>query len=188
MTRAAAREARQRALARFRLGTRLAREDLNVLAQRLEDCPPWLDGEASGEWKRAATAHGAARAALQDASSLRDVIAVHLTLREAWFRLACADALAFDEPPPTSSEPCFFNPQHGPAAGEVAWAPPGREPAPVQVCRADATRIEAGIAPMFRRSLVAAVQQASLPRADLVALNSGVGWTGGMFQPTHSRR
>ena len=128
MARAAQREARQRALARFRLGTRLAREDLDVLAQRLEDCPPWLDGEASAEWKRAATAHGAARAALQDASSLRDVIGVHLTLREAWFRLARADAFAFDESPPTSSEPCFFNPQHGPAAVEAAWAPPGREP------------------------------------------------------------
>ena len=58
----------------------------------------------------------------------------------------------------------------------------------MQVCRADAARIAAGIAPMFRRALVAAAQQDTPSRADLVAVNSGIGWTGGMFQPTHSRR
>lgn len=141
----------QLALAEFRLGIRLAREDLTVLAQRLDDSPPWMDGEASSEWKRAVGLYAAGRAALREVASLADVLAVHTTLREAWFHLARAEAYAFDEEPPASSEPCFFNPQHGPAVTEVAWAPLGREPGPVGVCRDDAERIADGLAPRARR-------------------------------------
>jgi hypothetical protein len=141
----------QLALAEFRLGIRLAREDLTVLAARIDDSPPWMDGAASTEWKRSAGLYAAARAALRDVRTVPDVLAVHTTLREAWFHLARADALAYDEEPPTSSEPCFFNPQHGPAVSEVAWAPLGHEPEPVGVCRADADRIAQGFAPHLRR-------------------------------------
>ena len=141
----------QLALAEFRLGIRLAREDLTVLADRLYDSPPWLDGDASTEWKSAAGLYAAGRAALREVASLADVLAVHSTLREAWFHLARADALSLDEEPPTSSEPCFFNPQHGPAVAEVAWAPIGQEPGPVGVCRTDAERIANGYAPYLRR-------------------------------------
>lgn len=185
MARAARSEARQRALASLRLAVRLAREDLAVLAQRLEDSPPWLDGQASAEWKEAATGYGTARVSLREASSVRDVLAVHLTLREAWFHLACADALAYDEAPPTSSEPCYFNAQHGPAVLMADWAPPGCHREPVPVCRGDAERIDAGLAPMFRRSLLASNPPTTRRRSDLVAINTGVGWTGGMFQATH---
>lgn len=184
--RRARQERAQLALAQFRLGTRRAREDLTVLAQRLDDSPPWMDGEASTEWKRAAGLYAAARAALRETASVADVLAVHTTLHAAWFHLARADALAYDEEPPSRSEPCYFNPQHGPAAADVAWAPPGRRPGLIPVCRADAERIAAGLAPMFRRMLVEAdAVRRDDARADLAALNSGVGWTGGMFQPSH---
>ena len=106
----------QLALAEFRLGIRLAREDLVVLAERLDDSPPWFDGDASVEWKRAAGLYGTARAALRDVVTLADVLAVHTTLHEARFHLAHTKAIGYDEEPPTSSEPCWFDPQHGPAA------------------------------------------------------------------------
>lgn len=141
----------QLALAEFRLGTRLAREDLGALADRLDDSPPWMDGEASAEWKRSAGLYATARAALRDVRTLADVLAVHTLLREARFHLARADAIAYDEEPPSSSEPCFFDPRHGPATTEVAWAPLGAEPAPVAVCRDDADRIAHGYAPRLRR-------------------------------------
>jgi hypothetical protein len=138
-------------LAEFRLGVRLAREDLHVLGDRIDDSPPWLDGDASSEWKAAADLHAAGRAALREVASLADVLAVHTTLREAWFHLARAEALALDEEPPASSTPCFFSPQHGPADTEVAWAPLGQEPRPVPVCGEDAERIANGFAPHLGR-------------------------------------
>lgn len=138
-------------LAEFRLGIRLAREDLRVLAERIDDCPPWLDGDAVEEWKAAVGLYAAGRVALREVASLADVLAVHTTLREAWFHLARADAIALDEEPPATSTPCFFNPQHGPGTTEVAWAPLGQEPRPVPVCRADAERIAGGYAPHVRR-------------------------------------
>jgi len=139
-------ERRQLALAEFRLGIRLAREDLIVLAERLDDSPAWFDGEASAEWKRAAGLYGAARATLRDVATLADVMAVHTTLREARFHLARAEAIGYDEEPPASSEPCWFDPQHGPATAEVEWPAAGT----VGACREDARRIAAGLAPRRR--------------------------------------
>ena len=139
-------ERRRLALAEFRLGIRLAREDLTSLGERLDDSPAWMDGDASTEWKRAAGLYGAARAALRDVASLADVMGVHSTLNEARFHLARAEAISYDEDPPTSSTPCFFDPQHGPATTGVEWATAG----PVQVCRDDAERLAAGLAPRRR--------------------------------------
>ena len=133
-------------LAQFRLALRMAREDLIVLAQRLDDCPPWLGGAAADEWKLAAGRYAAARAALAGVGSLADVLHVHSELREAWFHLARSDAFAYDEIPPSSSEPCFFDPRHGPATAEVEWLDLGV----VRACRADAERIASGFAPHRR--------------------------------------
>jgi hypothetical protein len=139
-------ERRQLALAQFRLGTRLAREDLTALAERLDSSPPWFDAEASAEWKQAAVLYGTARAALREAASLADVMAVHSTLCDARFHLATAEALGYDEPPPTSSAPCWFDPRHGPASAEVEWPGAGT----VSACQDDAQRIAAGLAPRRR--------------------------------------
>lgn len=105
------RQRRQLALAEFRLAIRLARADLVALAERLEDSPPWLDGDASTEWKRAADLYAAARFALRDAGTLADVLAVHSTLGQARFHLARSEAIGFDEEPPTSPEPLAFDPR-----------------------------------------------------------------------------
>jgi hypothetical protein len=142
-------ERHELALAEFRLGIRLAREDLTALAERLDDSPPWFDGAASTEWKLAADLYGAARAALRDVATLADVLAVHTTLCQARFHLARAEAICYDEEPPTSSEPCWFDPQHGPASAEVEWPAAGL----VRACRDDVRRIEAGLAPRRRPPL-----------------------------------
>jgi hypothetical protein len=140
------RERRQLALAEFRLGIRLAREDLTALAERLDDSPAWFDGDASTEWKRAAGLYATARAALREVATLGEVLAVHTTLCEARFHLARAEAIGYDEELPTSSEPCWFDPQHGPATTEVEWPAAGA----VRACRDDAHRIAAGLAPRRR--------------------------------------
>jgi hypothetical protein len=142
------RERRQFALAEFRLGIRLAREDLTALAERLDDSPAWFDGDASTEWKLAAGLYAAARAALREVATLGEVMAVHTTLCEARFHLARAEAIAYDEELPTSSEPCWFDPQHGPASTEVEWSEAGA--GAVRACRDDARRIAAGLAPRRR--------------------------------------
>jgi hypothetical protein len=136
-------------LAQLRLAMRMARADLVVLAQRLDDCPPWLAGDAAQEWKLAAGRYAGARAALARVVSLADALHVHTELQEAWFHLARSDAFAYDEVPPSSSEPCFFDPRHGPATTETEWLDAGV----VRVCRDDAERVAAGLAP--RRRLVA---------------------------------
>jgi hypothetical protein len=133
-------------LAQFRLAARMARDDLVVLAQRLDDCPPWLAGDAADEWKLAAGRYAAARAALARVGSLAEVLHVHSELREAWFHLARSDAFAYDEIPPSSSEPCWFDPRHGPATTEVEWLDVGV----VRACRDDADRLAAGLAPQRR--------------------------------------
>ena len=92
-----------------------------------------------------------ARASLREAETVEDVLAVQDTLCQAWFHLARSDALAAGEEPPSRSDPCFFNPQHGPAVVEVAWAPLGATPTSTPVCRTDAERIEQGLAPRFRQ-------------------------------------
>ena len=140
-------------LAQLRLAVRVAREDLVVLAQRLDDCPPWLTGGAVDEWKLAAGRYAAARAGLARTTSLADAMHVHTELREAWFHLARSDAFAFGEAPPASSEPCFFDPRHGPAAVDVAWPGAGV----VRACRDDADRVAAGFAPRRRLLTLTAV-------------------------------
>ena len=48
------------------------------------------------------------------------------------------------QPLPERRPPCFFNPQHGPSATDVSWAPPGGAPRTVPVCTADADRLARG--------------------------------------------
>jgi hypothetical protein len=98
-------------LAQFRLAVRMARDDLIVIAQRLDDSPAWLDGDASAEWKQAAGLYAEARARLRDVASLADVLAVHTTLSKARFHLARAEAIGYDEEPPTNPEPLSFDPR-----------------------------------------------------------------------------
>ncbi|MDP9393106.1 MAG: hypothetical protein M3Q27_02075, partial [Actinomycetota bacterium] len=60
------------------------------------------------------------------------------------------------QPLPARRPPCFFNPQHGPSAEDVQWAPPGGAPRPVPACAADAERVRHGAEPDTRKVLVGA--------------------------------
>ena len=102
-------------------------------------------------WQQADTLYRAGRAALREAETVEDVLTLQDSLVRAFFHLSRSDALAAGEDPPSRSDPCFFNPQHGPAVAEVAWAPHGSPPVSTAVCRDDATRIESGLAPRFRQ-------------------------------------
>ena len=134
----------------FRWGTRLAREDLEVLGARLdEEAAP--EGAAAGEWQQAHTLYRAGRAALRDAETVEEVLTLQDSLVQAFYHLSRSDALAAGEDPPSRSDSCFFNPQHGPAVAEVAWAAHGSPPVSTPVCRDDATRIGSGLAPKFRQ-------------------------------------
>lgn len=142
--------AKKRDDAQFRWGTKLAREDLAVMGERLdEEAEP--DGAAAGDWRLAVGRYRAARTSLRDAETVEDVLAVQDELCQAWYHLARSDAIVAGQQPPSRSDPCFFNPQHGPAVAEVAWAPLGATPTSTPVCRTDAERIEQGLAPKLRQ-------------------------------------
>ena len=64
--------------------------------------------------------------------------------------LACVAARVAGEPLPTRREPCFFNPQHGPATTDVLWNAPGRGSRRVPACAQDAARHAAGEEPEVR--------------------------------------
>jgi hypothetical protein len=142
--------AKKRDDVQFRWGTKLAREDLAVMGERLdEESGP--EGPAASEWQQADTLYRSARKSLRAAETVEDVLAVQDTVCQAWYHLARSDAIVGGEVPPSRSDPCFFNPQHGPAVVEVPWAPLGGTPTSTSVCRADADRIEHGLAPRFRQ-------------------------------------
>ena len=197
-------------VAELRWALKLVREDLSVMGARLDDTAVSSDPDASAAWKRAVAVYAGARNGLREASSVDDVRAVQSQLREGWFHLAASDALALGLEPPSGAETCHFNPQHGPAVTECLWAPAGRTPEPVPVCRIDAARIEEGLAPMFRQvrigtltapfhelgrlteqELLALVMSRSEPvedtHADLLAQNFGHASTSGDFLATRRR-
>jgi hypothetical protein len=64
--------------------------------------------------------------------------------------LARSDAIVRGEEPPTRTDPCAFNPQHGPAVTEAEWAPIGGESSVYACCQQDADLIAAGRAPRRR--------------------------------------
>ena len=77
--------------------------------------------------------------------------AIETLLDDGRFHLACVLARRDGLDLPTRREPCFFNPQHGPAADDVAWTPPGGVEREVPVCRADARRLAGGEQPEIRQ-------------------------------------
>jgi hypothetical protein len=72
------------------------------------------------------------------------------TLTDGRYALACARARTGGEPPPERRTPCFFNPQHGPAARDVVWTPRNGATRKVPACAQDAARVQAGEDPPVR--------------------------------------
>jgi hypothetical protein len=137
-------------LAQLRLLGKLAREDLLELGERLEDEAPPVEPDAVAERAKARALTADARPRLRDAETAEAVIAVQQTICEAFVHLARSDAIVRGEEPPTRTDPCAFNPQHGPAVTEAVWAPIGGEPKTYSCCQPDADLIAAGRAPRRR--------------------------------------
>lgn len=78
------------------------------------------------------------------------VAAVTTVLEHGRFARACLLARQDGTALPHRREECYFNPQHGPAMSEVAWAPPGGVERQIAVCAADARRLAGGEAPDIR--------------------------------------
>jgi hypothetical protein len=129
---------------------KLAREDLLELGERLEDEAPPLEPDAVAERQTARTLTAEARPMLREAETAEAVIEVQARINQAFVHLARSDAIVRGEEPPTRTDPCAFNPQHGPAVTEVAWTPIGGAPATYACCRQDADLIAAGRAPRRR--------------------------------------
>lgn len=139
----------------FRQLRRLADEDVTVLGEQvaglhLETMTTTLDADAQADYQRALETYDAAKRALAIADSTAELGVVNSLLDDGRFARACVLARRDGVDLPTRREPCFFNPQHGPAVTDMSWTPPGGVERPVPVCGADARRLEQGHDPDFR--------------------------------------
>ena len=137
-------------LGQLRWLTKLAREDLVELGERLEDEAPPAEPDALAERARARALTAEARPRVRDAETTEALLAVQETICQAFVHLARSDAIARGEEPPTRTDPCAFNPQHGPAVTEAEWAPIGGQSSSYACCQQDADLIAAGRAPRRR--------------------------------------
>lgn len=151
----ARKERRLAAMEEFRQARRLVDEDVTVFGEQLSDLhvetlTTELDRDMRADYQRALDLYEESKAALRDAGDLAAVLAIEKVLDDGRFRLACVLAARDGVEPPQRREPCFFNPQHGPAATDVAWTPPGGVEREIGVCRADANRLANGDQPAVR--------------------------------------
>jgi hypothetical protein len=132
----------------------LAGEDVTLLGEqlrRLDAEVAQLDEDARRDYQVALDAYESAQRAVPRLTSTDQVSTVNDTLAAGRFALTCAQARMAHEPLPNRRTPCFFNPQHGPAAVDVAWTAGGRGTRVVPACAQDAARIERGERPLLRR-------------------------------------
>lgn len=132
-----------------RLGEDVARLDVDTAGRELDEA-------TQQDYRRALDAYDAAKAALSRVSRPEDVRDITGTLEDGRYAVACVRARLVGQPLPTRRPPCFFNPQHGPSAEDVEWAPPGGAPRPVPACPADAERVRVGAEPDVRKVPVGA--------------------------------
>ncbi|NUS53222.1 MAG: hypothetical protein HOQ22_19550, partial [Nocardioidaceae bacterium] len=143
-------------LAELEVARQLADEDVTVLGEQLarldaEVADHPLDEAARLEYQTALDAHESARRAVPRLADAQEVSQVSDTLTAGRFALACVQARVAGRPLPERRTPCFFNPQHGPAAEDVAFTPRGHGTRIVPACAQDAARVRNGERPDLRR-------------------------------------
>jgi hypothetical protein len=151
-------ERRLAALEELRQVRRLVTEDVTVFGEQLADLhvetmATELDDDMRGDYQRALDLYDVAKHALTGAQAAEDVAAVRAVepvLNDGRFHLACVLARRDGVELPERREPCFFNPQHGPAVADLPWTPPGGVERQVPVCRADKRRLDGGDDPEIR--------------------------------------
>jgi hypothetical protein len=127
--------------------TRLG-EDISGLNLDVRD--PGLDPAARDDYQRAMDSYDQAKAATDNAQKPDDMRKVTTALEDGRYCMTTVRARLDGRPVPERRAPCFFNPQHGPSAQDVSWAPPGGAPRSVPACAADAQRVLSGQDPDSR--------------------------------------
>jgi hypothetical protein len=140
----------------FRQVRRLVDEDVTVFGEQLaglhlETLGDELGPEAQTDYRKALELYDESKRAFATATTAVAVHAVEPVLTDGRYHLACVLARRDGHELPARREPCFFNPQHGPAADDVAWTPRGGVERKVPVCRADLLRLTAGQEPEVRQ-------------------------------------
>lgn len=126
-------------------------EEITALDMDVKMLP---QAETAADWQRALDSYERAKnelAAVKRADELRTVTS---TLEDGRYALACVKARVNNQPLPERLPPCFFNPQHGPSARNVRWAPPGGALRDVPACAADAEAVERGFDPQMREVMI----------------------------------
>jgi hypothetical protein len=134
---------------------RVAEEDVLHLGEELarfdrRTAGGVLDEEGRVELQTALDSYERAGFLAEQLQSADDVSRVLDALSAGRYALACVAARVAGEPPPVRREPCFFNPQHGPATEDVVWNAPGRGSRRVPACAQDAARHAVGEDPEVR--------------------------------------
>jgi hypothetical protein len=149
------REDRLEAAEAFRIGRRVVDEDVTVFGEQLAELhvdtlTTELDSPMLSDYQRALECYERATLLLRDAASVADVAELSSVLADGRFARACVLARRDGDDLPHRREPCFFDPQHGPAATDVTWTPQGGVERQVPVCRGDANRLANGQLPLVR--------------------------------------
>jgi len=139
----------------FRLNRHLADQDVTRFGEELMDLhvetmTTDLDPAMRESYQQALDSYEEAKGALAATVTPEDIPGVVRTLADGRFHLASVLARRDDVPLPDRREPCFFDPNHGPASRDVTWTPPGGVEREIPVCFRDAERLAAGEAPQPR--------------------------------------
>ncbi len=151
----ARRERELEAAERLRIARVVAGEDVTVFGEQLgelhiDTLTTRLDDAMREDYQQALDTYERAKKELGSASSTADVQTVLSTLDDGRFARACVLARRDGTPLPTRREPCFFNPQHGPASTDVPWTPGGGVERLVPICSDDANRLANAELPQIR--------------------------------------
>jgi hypothetical protein len=153
--RKARREAELAELDRFRTYRHALRDDVTTFGEQLTELhldtlAIELDADGLADYQRALDCYEEAKRQLRAAGSTTEVEAVGTTLADGRFARARVLARQDGSDLPHRRDPCFFDPQHGPAATDVRWTPQGGVERNIPVCRADANRLANGELPLVR--------------------------------------
>ncbi|WP_350269603.1 hypothetical protein AAFP32_13715 [Brevibacterium sp. CBA3109] len=120
--------------------------ELDILTAGVE-----LDTGGSQDYKQALDSYDIAKETLDSVAEPSDIRSVTEALEDGRYSAKCVRARVDGKPLPVRRPPCFFNPQHGPSAEDIDWAPAGGQLRPVPVCAADAERVAVGAEPAVRK-------------------------------------
>ncbi len=140
----------------FRLSRRAADEDVTRFGEALtelhvETLTDELDDDMRADYQQALDSYEESKSLVRASERAEDVTAVTRALEDGRFAMACVLARRDGDELPTRRPPCFFNPAHGPARTDVAWAPPGGVEREIPVCLPCRERLTEGLTPDIRR-------------------------------------